>query len=279
MIGTNDEVLDRIASECGGVVSFAARCFEGGGTVLYHPDRRCPTASVIKFPILVHTVLLAHEGHVSMDDVLTLRAEEIVPGSGILQKLTPGLQISLRDACTMMIALSDNTATNMVLEHVGIEAVNQRNLSLGLQNTRVFRKVYCDDVPGDALNRQFGFGMTTPRDMLRLLTDVRAGMVGGPEPSALIREFLATQQSIDGIPRFLPEDCVFEGKGGAVDHVRNDVGFVRCPDGVEMAFAIFCQKLPRVQWTPDNPGLLTIGHLTRELYDRFTSDGEYSLDE
>ena len=222
------------------------------------------TASIIKLPILVHVALAVQEGHLSWDDTLTLTAEEKVAGSGVLTQLQPGLALTLRDVCTLMTVVSDNTATNMVIEHIGVEPVNMRMRSLGLKQTTLTRKAYSTDAP-TPLSQKFGLGVTTPREILRLLTLLAEGKIGGEVLSADLLDILSKQQYRDGIPRLLPEDWKYAGKTGAVNPVRNDVGLVTTAEGKRYALSLFCQELPLVQWTSDNPGLLALAHLTKHL--------------
>jgi beta-lactamase class A len=259
------ETIQQVAGELDGEVSLSAKDLKTGRTIAYHADRKCPTASVIKLPILAHVVLLAREGSLSLEETVTLRDADKTPGAGILTQLSSGLKITLRDACMLMIALSDNTATNLLLDRVGIEGVNTRMREMGLSQTKLFRKVYSSDPPVSAENRRYGLGVTTPREMLRLLTMIYEGRVGDKDSCAQMRHFLGAQQYRDGIPRLLPPTYLFQGKSGAVDRVRNDIGYVIVPDGTTVALAIFCQNLGTVLWTEDNPALLTIARLSQEI--------------
>ncbi len=277
--------VDRIAmaleAECGGTLHFAVADVQTGQTLRYHADTKCKTASVIKLPILVHVALCVQEGSLSWDEKLTLTDGEKVDGSGILTQLSAGLQLSLRDICTLMTIVSDNTATNMMIERVGVEAINRRMRGMGLSVTTCFRKAYSPDT--DA-SRAYGLGVTTPDEMLNLITRIAKNEMGykvgdaaadraeggsaQPEGEAVcadLRRVLAAQYYRDGIPRLLPEDWKYEGKTGAVDAVRNDVGLVTTPDGKTYVLALFCQNLPLVQWTSDNPGLLALARLAKRL--------------
>lgn len=263
-MNTTEAVLAH-AEALDGRISLAARDLRSGRTILFHPDRKCPTASVIKLPILVHTLLLVREGKLSLDAPVVLRPGDARPGSGILKDLKPGLRLTLHDACMLMIAVSDNTATNLVLDVVGIEPVNQRMASLGCRNTKLFRKVFSPGPPVSRENARYGLGVTTPRDMLRLLTAIYRGAVGGPETSAQVRSYLRAQQGRDGIPRLLPSTWEYEGKGGAIETARNDVGYVIGPDGTAIALAIFCIDLKANIWTADNPGWLAIAGVASDV--------------
>jgi beta-lactamase class A len=266
-ISGDTSLLTRIADierESRGEISLAARDLQTGRTVLYHADRMVMTASVIKLPILVHVALAVREGALCWEEPLTLTEAEKVGGSGVLNVLTEGLSLSLRDACTLMMVVSDNTATNMVIERVGVETINRRMRALGLPRTTLNRKAYTEDPP-TLLATKYGLGVTTPNEILRLLTLLTDGTLDDSATSADILHILKKQQYRDGIPRFLPADWKYAGKTGAVNAVRNDVGIVTAPDGRCFALALFCQKLPVVLWTPENPGLLALAKLAELL--------------
>src|SRR5262245_46675346 len=122
--------LETIEKECGGTLCLAARDLQTGETWARNADRNCRTASVIKLPILVHVALAVREGSLSWDETLTLTDGEKVGGSGVLTQLTAGLPLRLRDVCALMIIVSDNTGTNMVIERVGVAAINARMRAL-----------------------------------------------------------------------------------------------------------------------------------------------------
>src|SRR5437667_7066146 len=105
----------QIEKSCGGLLSFAFRDLQTGSTFRYRDNHRCRTASVIKFPILVHTALAVYEGSLDWEERLILTEEEKVGGSGVLTQLTAGLSLTLRDLCVLMTIVSDNTATNMLI--------------------------------------------------------------------------------------------------------------------------------------------------------------------
>ena len=245
-----------------GEISFAA-CDLSSGTVRSRfPDRKVKTASVIKLPILVHVALSCAEGGLDWETPLKLTDEEKAGGAGVLSGMTAGITLSLRDACYLMTTISDNTATNMVIESVGKDGVNQRMRSLGLEATTLNRKAYSPDTPESL---EFGLGVTTAMEMANLLTIIEEDRFEAPEARQEILRMLAAQSHREAIPRTLPADWKYWGKTGAIDHLRNDVGLVEAPDERKFALALFCQKLPLVQWTVDNPGILALAELSKAL--------------
>lgn len=260
--GDLDTLVRELEQECGGSLHFAVRDLQTGEELRWNSNAKCKTASVIKLPILVHVALCVREGSLRWEETLTLTEAEKVGGSGVLTQLSPGLQLSLRDVCTLMTTVSDNTGTNMVIEHVGVHAINARMRSLGLPITTCFRKSYSPDTEE---SKAYGLGVTTPNEMLSLMIRLANGEIGDEATSKDILHLLAGQFYRDAIPRLLPEDWKYMGKTGAIDPVRNDVGLVETPDGRRYALSLFCQNLPVVQWTADNPGLLALARLTRRL--------------
>ncbi len=252
-----------IERKCGGVLCVAARDLSGGRAFRYNGNRRCRTASVIKLSILVHIAMAVGEGTLSWAEPLTLADAEKVAGSGVLTQLGAGLRLTLRDACVLMTVVSDNTATNMLIERIGIGPVNERMRSLGLPLTTLYRKAYTPDTEA---SRVHGLGMTTPDEMANLLQEIAEGRTGGPAVSAEIAAILGGQCLRDSIPRGLPPDWKYAGKTGGIDGVRNDVGIIAAPDGSKFVLALFCQELQDIQWTPENAGNVALGRVAQALF-------------
>jgi beta-lactamase class A len=267
-----EQEIEEFARRFAGRISLKARNLCTGETVAFHADRKCPTASVIKLPILVHTLLLAQEGSLFLDETVIVGEEDKKPGSGILTHLDTGRKLSLGDACALMIALSDNTATNLVIDRVGVDEINDRMRSLGLKETTLHRKVFCSGPPVSPSNARYGLGVTTPREIVRLLAMIQGDQIGDAPTCRKIRNILGKQQSRDAIPRYLPASYKFEGKSGAVDHVRNDVGIVKTDAGQEIAIAVFISDIPQVLWTADNPGQLAIARLAQMVVGHFVAE-------
>ncbi len=251
-----------IEAEMGGTLCFHAREIASGREWHYRSEQKCRTASIIKLPILVHVALSAAEGVLQWSEPLTVTDSEKVDGSGVLTHLSGGLQLSLRDCCVLMTIVSDNTATNMVIERLGVDAINTRMRSLGLALTTLYRKAYSPDT--DA-SREFGLGMSTPGEMLRLVTGLAERTIGPGSACDEMETILGQQYYRDGIPRLLDPAWSYSGKTGAVDGVRNDVGIVIGPDGRRIAMAIFCQDVSDLRWTADNTGLIAQARVARLL--------------
>lgn len=243
-------------------LSYFCQNLISGRVVSHNADALVKTASIIKLPMLVHALLCVAQGDARLDEPLTLTDAIKTPGMGVLKAMSAGLALSLRDACWLMTAISDNTATNLLIDRFGVDAINARSRALGLAQTTLFRKVFALNA---AHHAQFGLGVTTPRETAGLLARLHAHTLAPAPTCDLILDMLADQQDQTMIPRYLPEGWRYAGKTGADDDLRNDCGIVTSPAGAAFALALFCQGLPAPDWSVDNPGALAVARLAREL--------------
>ncbi len=254
-----------------GTVGICAKNLKTGAGYALRADEKVQTASTIKLPILVGLHRAVADGRLRWSDTIPLPKDERSSGSGILVEFADGTPIQLRDYSNLMIVISDNTATNVVLEKVGADAVNAEMDRLGLKETRSLRKVNGDTLarPGWSEagrreeNRKFGLGVTTPREMVRLLELLHRGEVVSTAASKDILATMSRQQYKDSIGRRLGGLKV-ASKSGGLDRLRSDVGIVETPDG-PIALAITVSDLPNPDWTADNPGQILIADLSRIL--------------
>jgi beta-lactamase class A len=257
-----------------GTVSIFAKNLDTGATFALHADDKVPTASTIKLPILCATFDAVQRGRLKWTDLTTLRAEDKVSGSGILGEFSDGMKFPLVDLAHLMIVLSDNTATNLVLDNVTADYVNDYLDKIGLKATRSMRKVRGDGAdlksPSgfskaglDPENKKYGLGSSTPREMVVLLERIENGQIVNAEASKEIIKILKRQRDTNGIQRRMGETPV-ANKAGALDHLRSDVGIVYAK-GNRIAMAITCEDVPKVDWTSDNEGLLLIAKIAEIL--------------
>jgi len=251
-----------------GKVSLFARNLDSGATFGVGEDQRVSTASTIKVTVMVEAFARVAEGKAKWSDEVVLTDAKKVGGSGILHDLSDGLRLSLRDAVTLMMTISDNTATNLVLDFLGIDTVNARMESLGLHQTRVLRKAFgggTSRAGEDPALKPYGLGVTTPREMVTLLEKLERGEVISREASQAMLALMKREQMHDGIGRTL-NGVEMATKSGALDQLRSNVGIIYTKRG-RIAMAITCNDMPEIDWTEDNAGLLMLSRLSLILID------------
>jgi beta-lactamase class A len=251
-----------------GTVSLYAKNLDTGATYSFHGDERVRTASTIKLPILVAVYAEIADGKARWDQELVVTKEKKVSGSGVLTEFADGTTITLRDAANLMIVVSDNTATNLVLDVVSPDTVNARMDALGFPKTRAVRKLGGGSpsaVNDNPVWRLYGLGISTPREMVTLLERLERGEIVSPAASSEIIDTLKREQYGDGIGRTL-YDVTVASKLGALDRLRSDIGIVYTRRG-RIAMAITVDDMPEIHYAPDNPGLLLISRLSLLLID------------
>ena len=178
-------------------------------------------ASAIKLPVLVELFRQVEQGRHGLDDLITLEQNDVVPGSGVLQRLTPGsVRMTLRDVATLMVTVSDNTATNMIIDRVGMENVNQTMVRLGLPQTKLQRKMM--DSEAWLADRE---NLSTPNEQARLLELIHRGDVLNDASRKELLHILSIPKS-SRIRPLLPSGTRVAHKTGTVSGVVVDVGIV-----------------------------------------------------
>lgn len=233
------------------------------------PDEPTRTASTIKLAIMAETFRQVEQGKIKWTDEIVLSKEKKVGGSGVLSELSDNTKIDLKSALNFMIVVSDNTGTNLVIDKVGADSVNDLMDSLGLPGIKSMRKINGggDSKAGlDAQNKLFGLGRSTPREMVKLIEMMERGSIVSKDASAEVINILKRQQYKEGIGRALPDTIPSASKSGALDRLRSDVGIIYTRRG-RIAMAITIDDMRVVAYDEDNPGLLMIWKLSQILQD------------
>jgi len=213
-IGEIDQHLD-------GVMGVAMEDLTTGDHYFLHEDEVFAQASSIKITVLANLYLQVQQGKLKLTDPYTVQSSDLVQDSDIMGGLTPGVtRLTLRDLATMMVAVSDNSATNVLIDRVGMPNVNTMLDSLGLTHTRLRRKMM--DLQAAKEGRE---NISTPHEMMTLLDAIYRGKVLNKESTADFFTMLSTNKD-SWIPRDLPADLKIANKPGALEAVRNDSGIV-----------------------------------------------------
>ncbi|MFP5228146.1 MAG: serine hydrolase [Acidobacteriota bacterium] len=280
-----------------GKVALYAHDLASGKTVAIDADTPVPTASVIKLGILYTALEQIRAGNAHFSDLLMLNHDDQVPGSGVLLFFDTPQTLTLKDALTLMIAVSDNTATNLVIDDFGRDTINRQLTApppqgLGLKKTWLYKKVFKPATrPEPADQAQFGLGKTTAREMAsvmerfvncrlgpaparRRLSDLAASAPPPPDKElcAAAMHMLKVQSDRDMIPRYLEKLDTTEGESaiadkiGALDHARNDVGAVFTKHGT-IIISAFTHDNEDTSWSVDNTAELLIAKMAKTIVD------------
>ena len=255
-----------------GKVFVFAKNLDTGATYTYNGDERVRTASTIKIAVMVEAFARVAEGKAKWTDELVLTKAARYSGSGILPELGDGLRLTLQDCVRLMMTLSDNTATNMVLNYLGSDAVNERMNSLGFKATRIMRRVGSggESKEGkDPANKKYGLGATTPHEMVQILEKLDRDEIVSKEISKEMLDLMKREQARYAIGRTTPE-IPMASKYGALDALRSCVAILYTKQG-KIAIAITVDDMPAVNWSVDNPGYLLMSRLSLIVMDGLAS--------
>lgn len=204
-----------------GVMGVAILDLASGQKYLFHADEVFPTASSIKIAVLAELFRQAQQGKLKLSDLYTWQGSDVVSGSGVAFAFTPGVtRMTLHDVAVLMISVSDNSATNVIIDRVGMENVNALLDSMGLTHTRLRRKMMDLKAAGEGKEN-----IATPREMMLLLENLYRGKVLNKQLTDDFFELLSIHKE-SYIPQNLPEELRVANKPGELEGVRNDSGIV-----------------------------------------------------
>ena len=285
-------LLDLARAHHGKVALYATQLNTGKSAGL-DPDAVVQTASVIKLTLLFEAMEQVRAGKAHWDDKITLQPGDAVSGSGLLLFLDTPQTLTLKDLLTLMVIMSDNTATNLAIDKIGLDAVNARIAWMGLKNTHLYKKIgkpSTEPMPAD--QPKFGLGKTTPREMAEVMERIGRCQLDAPGTAAAAKPLSAGDTAIcgvamkmlrnqfyrDTIPRYLEKlDTTETGGGtasktGSLNAVRADVAIVAGKTG-PMVLSIFTYDNSDTGWTADNEGEVTIAKMAREIVEAWSPQG------
>jgi len=265
-----DEKLVPIIERHQGDVAVLVKHLESGESFEHDADEVMPTASLIKLAVMVEAYRQAESGKVSLKEIIQLRDDDKVQGSGILtSQFSSGLQLSLRDAVRLMIAYSDNTATNLVVDRIGLPSVAQSMESLQLPETKLHAKVFRGETSiFPDRSKKFGLGSTTARETVKLLELIHRREVVSQKACDDMLAHLRACQDKTMLVRLLPEGAQVAHKTGAVTAVRCDAGLIESEAGT-IAICVLTRNNSDRRWADDDAGSLLIARLARDVFFHF----------
>ncbi len=256
-----------------GEVAVAIKHLGSGVGFVHRGDVPMPTASLIKLAVLVTVYDQLESGRLRADQLLELTEEDKVPGSGILTtQFSAGTQITLRDAIRLMIAYSDNTATNLVVEAIGLPATADQMVRLGFPNTKLHSLVYRRDTSiFPERSQQFGLGSTTALETVALLEAIDGGTLLSRQACDEMLDHLYACEDRSKLVRLLPPKVKVAHKSGYVSKTRVDAGLIDGPQG-RIAICVLTDKNADVSSADDNEASLLIGKIAAHAYRHFYPD-------
>ncbi len=275
----------RLEAEYGGHLGFMAKNLASGESIGYNASERFPTASVIKLPVMAAFFHLVDENKLDPDSPVTLTEGDKKPGSGILQFVSGGDRFTLLDAVKLMVILSDNTATNLVLDRLAPTHAERMNIvngflaQKGLKDTKILNRLFTLETKAPTSEAmRYGIGVSTPADMVALLDSLYAKTLVSPASCDAMLEILKNQFYSEMIPRFLPEyECEYlqvAHKTGSVDETKVDAALI-LSDKANIALAIFIDKSPDHREDIENRGTLLGAMVSRAVWNYFTGSSGY----
>ena len=285
-------MIQEVTAQIGGVVGIAAKHLETGERICHNADTVFFTASTLKVPLLVELYRQVDTGIIDVNERVDLTDALRVPGSGVLKELAAGLQPTIHDLATLMIIISDNTATDILYNRVGGDNINNTMRQLGLTDTHipmtcrellysitgldVENPAHTYQLASDRLKKQEfvlegdGFSedrsdVSSPSDMCCLLELIYNGDILSSQSRAAVLDILKRQQLSTVIPHALPAGTVVAHKTGSYHSVRCDVGIVFAPTG-PYTVAIMAKQMTGGDRLSVDAGLAAI---SKAVYDEF----------
>lgn len=274
----HDDALQAAFAEAeaamGGVLGLRASRLDGSDVAAWRDDEPAPAASTIKLYLLVALLERVAARHASLDDEVVVRAGDRVTGSGVLKILAPGRAYPLRDLAMLMMAVSDNTATNLVLDVVGLDAARASVARHDWTGTTLTGKL--QTVPRNPPS------LTTARDLHDAVSRLWRGELLPDGETAFARDVLRAQQFTDVLGRDLDFDPYatelgesplwIASKGGAIRGTRNEVGVIGRGDDA-FALAVTTRDCPDLRFHSGNAGERCVSRVARLVFDRYLGAG------
>lgn len=252
--------IEAVLAEFPGRLGFYAKNLTTGEEVGHRADEVMPTASAIKVGIMAELYRRILSGEIRPARQLTLTVGDRVGGTGVLQDLAPGLRLTITDLCHLMIVVSDNTATKMLVRLLGKDRINQSFTEWGLAATTLVWDEGSDDPRR--------YAVSSARDLAHLMELIATGEIVSPIACAAMRNHLERQQHREQIPRFLPgpPDVIVMNKPGIDVGGRTDVAIVATPDA-RFVLATLNEGGPETGSRLDRPGNLLNARVAKIVFD------------
>ncbi len=271
--------LEGMAKKHKGTLAFYAKELKTGRTVAVNADVPVKTASVIKLAIFLEAFRQLDAGKRKLTDVVAVDDVNRSDGSGVLGFMHTGLQVTLEDLLNLMMIISDNTATNLLIDVLGVDAVNANAQRLGLTQTHLYKKIGVPAAwPMPADQKQFGLGKTTAREAAVLIEQVEKCELKDPDLCRRMLKVMVNQAFRNMVPRLIETFDATErlssiaNKTGGLDKARNDVALVYTQAG-PVIISAFTNDNADQRWSCENEAELLIARMAKAVVDAWSPKG------
>jgi beta-lactamase class A len=239
--------IERITASVNATWGIYVKSLETNEEIAINADRQMETMSTIKIPLMIEVLEQVKAGKFKLTDKYTFDSADLRGGTGVIRSLEPGAVLTVKDLVTLMIIVSDNTATDVLYKMVGgPDAVNRRMDALGMKQTRAqtFAAPWFEALRSASSTEAFyregkhPFGLTTPREMGALLEKMERGMLVDKASSELMLQAMRGQLYRTRIPRFVTGYRIPHKTGDFLPYVGDDVGMLEAP-GKTIVLSIF----------------------------------------
>lgn len=276
------EFWDRIESRVrgfSGETGIVIRGLENDFHFAYNEKKSMPTASAAKVFVLGTLLELCEQQKISLDQMMVLKKEDLTEGSGILLHMSPGMQLCVKDAAMLMIIVSDNTATNMLIDLVGgTETIRNHLECHGICHSSVNRKITDDP----EIVSKSNFGDATAEDFAGYLWKIRNGEILSPSYALLVEDMMKRQLYKDMFGRKLPLTDYYDepdsgrvelaNKTGFVTGVRTDIGYIKIKGKGEYVYAVTTNGCKDLSYALSNEASVLISEIGLNFYRTVCSD-------
>lgn len=272
-----EDLLEPYLAEFSGELAVAFYHFADNLYLGHNAETPMHAASLIKLPVMLEVLSQCDMAECDLDTRVTLEASQQVGGSGVLHALGEGLALSIRDLVTLMMIVSDNTATNILIDHVGVRAINRRIQSLGLAKTRLVGKLQLSEDEQTREQRKGERNTTCANAMLALLVKLQQGQLMSDSMTQLALNILHKQQFTEALARYLPTDADLAepsvrvaSKSGCLRGVWHDAGLVVSHDGAPLYGLVIMTRDSRDHsFSFEQEGMMTIARLSKAMFEAY----------
>jgi beta-lactamase class A len=261
--------IQRLAKKFSGTFGVAAHDCKTGAEIFYNADLVFPTASMVKLGILLELFRQREANQLSLDEQLTVRKSDKTAGSGLIENMGNEVTLSLHDLAVLMNAISDNTATNVLIDRLGIVNINRAMQEAGMTNTTLFRKIV---FTGNRKLKYPNFATGTPRDFMTFHLNLYQGKLLNKQNTKEMLTIMRVQKNMGNLRRYnLYDDdkqTWVASKTGGSTGTRNESGIVHTAKGAHIV-AVMSKDCKDENWSPDNEATVMVATVSKAVYDEW----------